>query len=184
VGHLLENKKSRKSVTVAERFADGLVNEDQRNTAHAGARLAFPYSTDGIAQYLAATAAYWVSHAVAMNHVAAVAERAGSAANRTFQSDTGSPPLLIQCELLRDIFGNPFHPPARIDPSALLWNEGFVVEWANAIYEERQFEDLPDLADALENAGCHDQDVLRHCRQKGAEHVRGCWVVDALLGKG
>ena len=53
---------------------------------------------------------------------------------------------------------------------------------ANLIYDERAFDRLPILADALEDAGCDDADILRHCREPG-EHVRGCWVVDLLLGK-
>ena len=53
---------------------------------------------------------------------------------------------------------------------------------AQAIYEERRFGDLPVLADALEEAGCTDADILSHCRGPGP-HVRGCWVVDLLLGK-
>ena len=53
---------------------------------------------------------------------------------------------------------------------------------AEAIYEERTFEQLPILTDALEDAGCNNSDILNHCRQPGV-HVRGCWVVDLLLGK-
>ena len=53
---------------------------------------------------------------------------------------------------------------------------------ARAIYEERAFERLPLLADALEDTGCTNEDILSHCHQPG-EHVRGCWVVDLLLGK-
>jgi hypothetical protein len=53
---------------------------------------------------------------------------------------------------------------------------------AQLIYEERRFADLPSLADAIEEAGCDNADVLAHCRA-GSEHVRGCWVVDLLLGK-
>ncbi len=41
---------------------------------------------------------------------------------------------------------------------------------------------MPILGDALEAAGCTPVEALRHCREPG-EHVRGCWVVDALLGK-
>ncbi|HEY7425078.1 MAG TPA: hypothetical protein VH682_12680 [Gemmataceae bacterium] len=50
------------------------------------------------------------------------------------------------------------------------------------MYDSRDFTGLPILADALEEAGCTNQDILDHCRS-GGEHVRGCWVVDALLGK-
>jgi hypothetical protein len=54
---------------------------------------------------------------------------------------------------------------------------------AQAIYEERQFGDMPILADALEDAGCENADILTHCREAGA-HARGCWPLDALLGNG
>ena len=53
---------------------------------------------------------------------------------------------------------------------------------AAGTYEDRTFDRLPVLADALEKAGCHDPDILAHCRQPG-EHVRGCWLVDLILGK-
>jgi hypothetical protein len=57
-----------------------------------------------------------------------------------------------------------------------------VLKAAQAIYDERAFDRTPQLADALEQAGCTDADILGHCRG-GGEHVRGCWVVDLLLGK-
>ena len=50
------------------------------------------------------------------------------------------------------------------------------------MYDARDFSDMPVLADALEEAGCNDADILGHCRS-GGEHVRGCWVIDLLLGK-
>jgi hypothetical protein len=83
--------------------------------------------------------------------------------------------------LLREVFGNPFR-PTRIEPSWLTWNHGTVVKLAQSIYHERSFDNLPVLADALEEAGCTDPDILNHCRQAG-EHVRGCWVLDLVLGK-
>jgi hypothetical protein len=86
-----------------------------------------------------------------------------------------------QCDLLRDIFGNPFRPVAA-EPSWTTWNGGVVGKLAGSVYEERAFERLPVLADALEEAGCTDADLLAHCRGGGG-HVRGCWVVDLLVGK-
>jgi hypothetical protein len=84
----------------------------------------------------------------------------------------------IQCHLLRDIVGNPFHPTTVADqPLART-----TVEIAQQIYDERAFDRLPLLADALEEAGCQDTNILAHCRHPGP-HVRGCWVVDSLLGK-
>jgi hypothetical protein len=84
--------------------------------------------------------------------------------------------------LLHDVIGPlPFRPVA-VDPAWLAWNHGTVPAIARRVYDERAFHDLPILADALEDAGCTDADILAHCRQ-GGEHVRGCWVVDLILGK-
>jgi len=80
--------------------------------------------------------------------------------------------------LLRETVGNPFH-PVTLD---LAWLTTTVTSLAHAIYAERSFERLPILADALEDSGCTNQDMLDHCRQSG-EHGRGCWVVDLVLGK-
>jgi hypothetical protein len=76
------------------------------------------------------------------------------------------------------IFGNPFRPV----PVNLSWQTATVTDLAQAIYTNRAFDRMPILADALEDAGCTNADILNHCRQPG-EHVRGCWVVDLLLGK-
>jgi hypothetical protein len=84
-------------------------------------------------------------------------------------------------ESVQDIFGNPFH-SIPISPHWLAWDDGTVRRIAQVIYDERAFDRLPVLADALEDAGCDDADLLAHCRGPGP-HVRGCWVVDLLLGK-
>jgi serine/threonine-protein kinase len=63
------------------------------------------------------------------------------------------------------------------------WNDGTAAQLARAIAEANRFEDLPILGDALEDAGCTDEAILRHCRGPGP-HVRGCWVLGLLLGKG
>ncbi|HWG41421.1 MAG TPA: hypothetical protein VN688_01450 [Gemmataceae bacterium] len=88
--------------------------------------------------------------------------------------------MLDAVELLREIFGNPFR-STTIKPAWLAWNERSIAKMARAIYTECRFDDLPILADALEEAGCMDGVMLAHCRASMA-HVRGCWVVDALLG--
>jgi hypothetical protein len=67
-------------------------------------------------------------------------------------------------------------------PEWLAWNDGRVGRLARAIYDEEAFDRLPILADYLEEAGCTNVDFLAHCRQ-GGTHVRGCWVLDRLLGK-
>jgi hypothetical protein len=83
--------------------------------------------------------------------------------------------------LLRDIIRNPFHRPKR-KTRAVELESRTVQRLAQSIYEDRAFDRLPIVADALEEAGCTDAEILAHCRGPGP-HVRGCWVVDLLLGK-
>jgi hypothetical protein len=110
-----------------------------------------------------------------------------------------------QALLLRDVVGNPFR-PKTVDPSWWEWQGGAVRKLAERIYQERRFDGLPSLARFLEAAGCADDDILHHCRQRpdrwlGAWglrralslftyrrpprflHVRGCWVLDLLTGR-
>jgi hypothetical protein len=89
--------------------------------------------------------------------------------------------LRAQAGLLRDVVGNPFQPGAA-KATRLTGDDSAVVKLAQDIYDERSFNRMPILADALKDAGCEDADILAHCRQK-RKHVRGCWVVDLLLGK-
>jgi hypothetical protein len=93
-----------------------------------------------------------------------------------------------QIIVLRDIFGNPFR-PVPLAPAWLTWRDGTIPRLAEAVYEDRELSSghldnsrLAVLADALEDAGCDNSDILAHCRGEGP-HVRGCWVVDLLLGK-
>ncbi len=69
-----------------------------------------------------------------------------------------------------------------IDPGWLSWNGSAVTRIAGLIHEERRWQELPVLADALEEAGCADQEILGHCRE-AAGHTRRCWVVDLLLNR-
>jgi hypothetical protein len=86
--------------------------------------------------------------------------------------------LAAQACLLRDIFGNPFRRTAL----HRTWLTPAVVNLARTIYDERNFDHLPILADALEEAGCQNAEILSHCRGPGP-HTRGCWPLDAILGK-
>jgi hypothetical protein len=80
--------------------------------------------------------------------------------------------------LARCIFANKFR-PVTLEPA---WLTSTVVQLAQGIYDDRAFDRLPILADALQDAGCDADDVLAHCRGPGP-HARGCWVVDLVLGK-
>jgi len=86
--------------------------------------------------------------------------------------------LRLQEEVFRDIVGNPFS-PIEFDSR---WRTSDVIGLARGIYEERAFQRLPILADALMDAGCEDDRVIAHCRGNGL-HVRGCCVIDLALGK-
>ncbi len=85
------------------------------------------------------------------------------------------------CDLVREVFGNPFHPPV-IDPAWLQWNHGAVYHIAERIAASGDFTDLPVLGDALEDAGCGNEELLRHCREPH-RHVPGCWALDAVRGR-
>ena len=85
----------------------------------------------------------------------------------------------FQVRVLRDIFGNPFRPVA-FSPE---WRTDTAVSLARQMYESREFSAMPILADALQDAGCDNADILGHCRDPNATHGRGCWVVDLVLGK-
>jgi hypothetical protein len=116
---------------------------------------------------------------IGMLSTAAANTSAQSAENLTCLTSVAEMPK--QVLLLHDIFGNPFRPVAA-EPGWLTWNHGTVPAIARHIYEDRAFHDMPILADALEDAGCTNTDLLDHCRGPGP-HVRGCWAVDLLLGK-
>jgi hypothetical protein len=87
-------------------------------------------------------------------------------------------PASEMARAVRDVFGNPFR-LGRLDAPCV---SNTVTSLTHAIYTDRAFDRLPILADALEEAGCTDAEILSHCRGPGP-HVRGCWVVDLVLGK-
>lgn len=95
------------------------------------------------------------------------------------ESKAGRREAAAQASLLRDLF--PYQ-PVVLNPAWRKWNGGIVVRLARAIYEARRFEDLPVLADALEEAGCTNSAILSHCRKPGS-HWRGCWVVDLVTSR-
>jgi hypothetical protein len=114
--------------------------------------------------------------------------RAAGAKHSKFQANFAVESA-VQCELLRDLFGNPFRPAPEIRPDWLCWNGGTVATLAESAYEHRTLPArlldsgrLAPLADALEDGGCTDPELLGHLRGPGP-HVRGCWALDLVLGK-
>jgi hypothetical protein len=117
-------------------------------------------------------AAYWAMEAAfALSVEKSTAVVRWSAAKRAERA--------AQAVILRDIF-EPFR-RVKVPRAWLVWNDGTIPHLAWSIYAERAFENLPILADALEDAGCTDEALLAHCRG-GGQHVRGCWAVDLLRG--
>jgi len=163
--------ESRHAVEMAERYADGLATEDDMSRASYFAEVP-TFHDDEPRRYAAADLAYFL---VSRNNLLGELNeiRFAGAAIATLPWPGGW--------LVRDIFGNPFRPVA-VDPDWLLYRNCTVPKLAQTIYDDRRFDLLPILADALQEAGCTKADVLQHCHSPGP-HVRGCWVVDLLLGK-
>lgn len=194
VWNILTDERSRNGVVVRELYEDGVVTTyeveaaaDAARRARADIRRSFrmaygdredcPEVAPAYAAGAASNTASGNYHPVSWFVTRAAACVSSQGAVRAERAESK-----VLTSLLRDIVGpSPFRPVAA-NPLWLAWSEGTVVKLAQAIYDERSFDRLPILADALEEAGCDDADILDHCRQQH-EHVRGCWVVDLILGK-
>jgi hypothetical protein len=181
VRHLLSDRYNRKALSVAQRYADGDVSEEKLGFAWGDARRAaqVAYRRE---RETAEASAMWAVSMLCEADLGRVVAAVGWAA-QCEASPLGQPRLAdVQREqvvLLRDIVGNPFR-PLTFDPA---WKTPAVLLLARSLYEERRFEDLPVLADALEEAGCTDAGLLGHLRSAGP-HFLGCWGLDVVLGKG
>jgi hypothetical protein len=180
---LLPDVACHQGLGLAERFADGLACAEELIAGQESVQSVWNNHTDSNASLIHSTT-------LALMTVAshpwewAVSERADLAASFALQENEPEAAAALralfdaQPKLVRDIFGNPFR-PVTVDSA---WLSPTVVSLATRIYDDRAFDRLPILADALEDAGCTNADILNHCRQPG-EHVRGCWAVDLVLGK-
>jgi hypothetical protein len=201
VWHRLFDPRSRAAVETTERYIDGLATPDDLAAALRAAeaaqlaanalrhRDAGEYAAVATASALQWQPGRWpCPESVADQAARAAADLAESTGgNRKARRDLSIRASLAerasQCDLLRDIVGNPFRPAPPVDPQWLAWRNGTVRRLAEAVYQEQAFDRLAILADALEEAGCGATELLIHCRQPGAVHIRGCWVVDLVLGK-
>lgn len=186
IWHLISDPHERRNIQIAEERAD---NPSFTNGNWETDQSTYQTETREIAQctknavYIAVRNAVfgsWVD--VARYAAGAVAWNATGEIRVVNGIDLGQPARDLekrsQADLLRDIFGNPFR-PVPFSPS---WLTPTVTALAQSIYEDRRFDALPILADALEEAGCTNDNILAHGRD-GSEHARGCWVVDGLLAK-
>ena len=180
---LLPDPRSRSAVEVAERFADDEATRRELWTAKRDA-----VSATGIA----ANAAYWAASAKPSGPLLNAFDAASDAYARAMVGEARRDVAAlwdaaqvqsqrIQVSLVREVIGNPFR-ACPLDPHWLAWENRTIVLLARGIYDDRAFDRMPILGDALEEAGCPYEAVLEHCRSEG-EHLRGCWVLDSVLGR-
>jgi putative RNA 2'-phosphotransferase len=179
VSHLLTDNRSHHAIEVAEDFADDKRSEEDLACAWEAAGEVSPAEHGSPARHHSwqgvHAAAWQVAEADAFD---AARTTAVSTCECTHSPEAARQVEASQCCLLRCIFSNPFH-PVTLQPS---WLTSTVNALTEAVYQERAFDRLPILADALEDAGCTNTDCLNHCRYPGV-HVLGCWCVDLILGK-
>jgi hypothetical protein len=171
----IPDKRARRALEVSERYADGAASREQLGEAYSWAWEIFEPEEPF-------TEAVERTCGEELKDVAEIAQEARldptlyddpSPADRRFTKRERK----AQADLIRDIFCGPGKPPAP-DPG---WLIPGVLALARGIYEEKAFDRLAVLADALEEAGCADQRLLGHLRGPGS-HVRGCWALDLTLG--
>jgi hypothetical protein len=189
IWHLLVDERSRRAVCVAERYADGLSTEEEMDAARremaacrteTALRPGSPAVDSwalGAAEAVLFDTPVWNPGAGSRGAFTA-AWTAAEAAWRANAEAGPEPEGHRQLPLLRDIFENPYR-PGWADAA---WLTPQAIALAETIYAGRRFSDLPILADALEEGGCDNAELLAHCRQPGP-HVRGCWAADLLLSR-
>jgi hypothetical protein len=175
--------ESRQAVGAAELYADGYASApDLRALAAIARRDRYGAVFAAVVACISDDAAYAANTRKAAPGVAYLAAMAvGNASHPRDWKASKRAELEAQSELLRCVFGNPFRPTTKIQP-AWLDHNGRAKRLAQGIYDDRAFHWEPRLADALEDAGCTDAELLGHLRGPGP-HVRGCWAVDLLLAK-
>jgi hypothetical protein len=168
IWHLLREQQDRKTVELAERIADGTITEPEAEAARS--------IRGGYAVHHVVFSRAWAS----ARFSAANASAAVSDSDQTVRAERYQ-----QAAILRHIIGSPFR-PITLSPT---WRSSTVTSLAQTVYDDRHMpsglfdnQRMDILADALEDAGCDIPEILDHCRS-GGEHVRGCWVVDLVLGK-
>jgi hypothetical protein len=170
----LTNEDCRRGVEVAEVVADGQATDAERKSAKA--RVDATLDEGGQRDLLRLCVSWALIHARDVGGMGFAAE---VASHNSLCVVKGPRLLRTQAGLIRCVFGNPFRGPPAFDPA---WRTDTAVSLAKGMYESRDFSAMPILADALQDAGCDSADILDHCRGSGP-HVRGCWVVDLVLGK-
>jgi hypothetical protein len=164
------------AIGAAERYADGLGTKASLKRARQAVRAVRHGMSVVVGVPSPAWNALWLTEVAASeNACGSVIPEINRLAGMGLIAVHERPPT---CNLIRCVIG----PPSRLNCTNRVSPTSEVVTLGRLIDERRSFEQMAQLAQALEAAGCDDSDVLSHCRTH-ADHVRGCWVVDAVLGK-
>jgi hypothetical protein len=176
----LSDERCKLAVEAAELYADGIISHRQLSNAMNEADAVSVWGEESVLAYTG----YACFNAARCEDRPGPYDDYGSAATfaldviRQLDKDKLDEAVLYQCNVFRDVVGNPFSSV----PVNQSWLASRVKRLAQGTYDSKDFNRLPILADALEDAGCTNADILSHCRGPGP-HVRGCWVVDLLLGR-
>jgi hypothetical protein len=174
VPHALADERANRAVEVAERYADGQADEEERERALETAT-GIPTLRGGAARW----AVVAVARTGAMVIIDTIGQIAACPPGQEYDPARWQAESRVQCDLLRDLFGPlPFRSVA-VAPS---WRTPQVVAVAQSIYEERAFTRMLELGQVLYQAGCDHRELLHHCLWS-SEHVRGCYLLDLLLGR-
>jgi hypothetical protein len=175
---LFTDEHSRQAVELTERVADGLVKVTAWRQATLACFAAATEATNRREMTKAAVCSAAMALGGTKGDPRSTASLVLSAAKHEFNAAAFAALGQALADLTRDVMGNPFRPVSLHSA----WQTANVLALAQAIYDDRAFDRMPILGDALEDAGCDNAEILNHCRQDG-EHVRGCWVVDLVLEK-
>jgi len=189
-GLVSKHEKETECLRVSEEWVDGNVSDDQlRDSYEQGGMKHSSHNLlinapEKIAYWAAATDAKVAAHlTVVTPEIQQRLDESGAMFSWDFDIPVcraaAEKEQHMQADSLREIFGSL---PFRVVTANPTWLTSTVVTLAQSIYDNRRFEDMPILADALEDAGCGNAEMLEHARS-GGEHVRGCWLVDLLLQK-
>ena len=184
IAPLFPDDRIRRALDAAERLADAAIDVSDRAAAETWVRAVRaelnPQSDArrwdaATAALIAVSRAFWPKDAARLASIALVTIQQ---VVRDSDGSVTEVEAAAEAHLLRDLFGNPFR-PVTFSPE---WRTDTAVLLARTMYEAHEFSAMPILADALQDAGCDNDEILNHCRGDGP-HVRGCWVVDAVLSK-
>jgi len=156
------------TIAIAELYADGELGAEEFESCKRSAKIhQAPYMVYGDMQL-----AFYTNAQLTSNWLHTETDSPYSPEHPDYEL------VLARCRVFEELLG-----PEQLPAFSPEWRTSAAVAIASGMYESRDFSAMPILADALQDAGCENADVLNHCRDPKQLHVRGCWVVDLVLDK-